>query len=114
MKYFKDDKYYATEGNVLNNLLSWGKTIDNRKLTPEEARDFQNLLYLLPEKFEEVMGIAPRTKEVADLLSKLSRTIGDDKYKKARGILNKLKKILGDNDPEVIRVSTFLKLMEDE
>ena len=60
---------------------------------------------------EEIMGAEPRTKEVAALLSKISRTIGDDRYDDARALSAELSRRLGENDPEVTRVRTLLDFM---
>ena len=60
---------------------------------------------------EEIMGAEPRTEEVAALLSKISRTIGDDRYDDARALSVELSRRLGENDPEVTRVRTLLDFM---
>ena len=60
---------------------------------------------------EEVMGADPRTEEVKALLSKISRTIGDNLYDDARALLTELSRRLGENDPEVTRIRTLLDFM---
>ena len=60
---------------------------------------------------EEIMDTDPRTEEVAALLSKISRTIGDDRYDDARALSAELSRRLGENDPEVTRVRTLLDFM---
>ena len=60
---------------------------------------------------EEIMGTDPRTRDVKALLSKISRTIGDDHYDDARVLLAELSRQLGENDPEVTRVRTLLEFM---
>ena len=60
---------------------------------------------------EEIMGTPPRTKTVNDLLSEISRTIGDDRYGEACDLLNDLTNRLGENDPEVTRIRTLLDFM---
>ena len=60
---------------------------------------------------EEIMGADPRTKDVKALLSKISRTIGDDHYDDAHVLLAELSRQLGENDPEVTRIRTLLKFM---
>ena len=57
---------------------------------------------------EEIMDTGPRTEEVKDLLSELSRMIGDDRYDDARALLTDLAHILGENDPDVTRIRTLL------
>lgn len=60
---------------------------------------------------EEVMDTDPRTRKVKDLLSEISRTIGDDRYDDARTLLADLAKHLGEDDPEVIRIRVLLDFM---
>ena len=60
---------------------------------------------------EEIMGTPPRTGTVNDLLSRISRTIGDDRYSEARDLLNDLTNRLGEDDPEVTRIRTLLGFM---
>jgi hypothetical protein len=62
---------------------------------------------------EEIMGAAPRTEVVQDLLATLSRAIGDAKYSVARRLLFDLASQVGENDPEVTRAETLLEFMED-
>ena len=60
---------------------------------------------------EEIMGTDPRTRNVKELLSKISRTIGDDRYDDAHGLLVELSRQLGENDPEVTHIRTLLDFM---
>ena len=60
---------------------------------------------------EEIMGTPPRTKTVNELLSRISRTIGDDRYGEACDLLNDLTNRLGEDDPEVTRIRTLLDFM---
>ena len=60
---------------------------------------------------EEIMDTDPRTKEVKDLLSEISRTIGDDRYADARALLTDLANLLGEDDPEVTRIRILLDFM---
>ena len=60
---------------------------------------------------EEIMGTDPRTRKVKDLLSEISRTIGDDSYDDVRALLADLAKHLGEDDPEVTRIRTLLDFM---
>ena len=60
---------------------------------------------------EEIMDTDPRTKKVKDRLSKISRTIGDNRYDDARTLLTDLAHILGEDDPEVTRIRTLLDFM---
>ncbi len=61
---------------------------------------------------EEIMESAPRTQEVQDLLTELSRQIGDEKYENARRLFDVLVAKLGEDDPEVTRVRTLLEFIE--
>ena len=63
---------------------------------------------------EEIMDVSPRTTEVDELLTKVSHEIGKHKYDSARGLLVKLVDRLGENDPEVTRMTTLLDFMEGE
>ena len=60
---------------------------------------------------EEIMDTNPRTKKVKDLLSEISRAIGDDRYDDARTLLADLAKHLGEDDPEVTRIRILLDFM---
>ena len=60
---------------------------------------------------EEIMDTDPRSRKVKDLLSEISRTIGDDRYDDARTLLADLAKHLGEDDPEVTRTRILLDFM---
>lgn len=61
---------------------------------------------------EEVMDADPRTKEVGDLLSKISGAIGKQQFTEARTLLAQAVEQLGDSDPEVTRIRTLLDFVE--
>lgn len=63
---------------------------------------------------EEIMDAPPRTQQVQDLLSRLSREIGTHRYGDAHASLDVLIEHLGENDPEVTRARTLLEFMEGE
>ena len=63
---------------------------------------------------EEIMDADPRTEEIQDLLGKLSRAVGNAKYKLARNLLVKLASQVGQNDPEVTRTETLLEFIGQE
>ena len=63
---------------------------------------------------EEIMDAEPRTPEVTDLLSQFSRAVGKQQFERARGLVTKLAKRLGEDDPEVTRARTLLDFMEGE
>lgn len=61
---------------------------------------------------EEIMKVDPRTQEAHKLLTRIGREIDGDKFEQARQSLSSLIEILGENDPEVIRLHTLLDFME--
>ena len=63
---------------------------------------------------EEIMDADPRTPEVKKLLSDVSQVIGKEQFGRARKITEQLVKFLGDEDPEVTRLTTLLDFMEGE
>ena len=63
---------------------------------------------------EEIMDSPARATEVEELLTKVSREIGKQRYEMARGLLAQLVGRLGENDPEVTRIRTLLDFMEGE
>ena len=63
---------------------------------------------------EEIMDAPPRTTEVEELLTKVSREVGKQRYEDARGLLAQLVSRLGESDPEVTRMRTLLDFMEGE
>ena len=62
---------------------------------------------------DEIMDAESRTKEAQDLLSQVSREIGEQRYEDARGLLAKIVEVLGETDPEVTRIQTLLDFLED-
>ena len=63
---------------------------------------------------EEVMDAPPRTAEVEDLLTKVSQELGKQRLEQARGLLAQLVDRLGENDPDVTRITTLLDFVEGE
>jgi predicted ATP-binding protein involved in virulence len=61
---------------------------------------------------EELMDADPRTKEVGDLLSEVSRAIGKQQFEHALQLLARLVDRLGEDDPEVTRIRTLLDFVE--
>ena len=61
---------------------------------------------------EEIMEVDPRTQEAHELLTRIGHEIDGDKFEQARRSLLSLVEILGENDPEVIRLHTLLDFME--
>ena len=63
---------------------------------------------------EEIMDADSRATEIQSLLSKVSQEVGQQRYDNARELLAQLVDRLGENDPEVTRIRTFLDFMEGE
>ena len=63
---------------------------------------------------EEIMETPPRTKDVEDILTKISHEIGKQRYENAQGLLNDLVDHLGEDDPEVTRIRTLIDFMVGE
>lgn len=63
---------------------------------------------------EEIMDAPPRNREVQALLVRVSREVGRQQYREARESLADLVDRVGENDPEVTRISTLLDFMEGE
>ena len=61
---------------------------------------------------EEIMGTDPRTQNVHNLLTRIGHEIDEDRFDPARCSLSSLIEILGENDPEVVRLQTLLDFME--
>ena len=61
---------------------------------------------------EEFMGTDPRTQNVHNLLTRIGHEIDEDRFEQARFSLSSLIEILGENDPEVVRLHTLLDFME--
>lgn len=63
---------------------------------------------------EEIMDADPRTRDVSELLSKISGAIGRQQFDDGRKLLGDLIRQLGEEDPEVTRLRTLLDFMEGE
>ena len=63
---------------------------------------------------EEVMDAHPRSSAIHELLTRISEQVGEHRYNNARRSLAQLVTRLGEDDPEVTRVSTLLDFMEGE
>jgi len=63
---------------------------------------------------EEIMNTEPRSAEVAQLISDISRDTEQRLVRKARQNLDRLVDRLGENDPEVTHLRTFLDLLEGD
>jgi len=63
---------------------------------------------------EEIMDAPPRNRKVTNLLARMSREVGEERYGKARESLANLVEQVGEGDPEVTRIRTLLDFMEGE
>jgi hypothetical protein len=63
---------------------------------------------------EEIMESGTRTAPVQDLLSRLSRAIGDGDHVAAETLLGQLSTTIGEDDPEVTRLRTLLEFVKGE
>ena len=61
---------------------------------------------------EEIMDADPRTQKVHELLTRIGHEIDEDRFEQARFSLSSLSDILGEDDPEVVRLHTLLDLLE--
>ena len=63
---------------------------------------------------EEIMDSPPRATKVDELLKKVSKEVGKQRYEHARQSLAQLVELLGEADPEVTRIRTLLDFIEGE
>jgi hypothetical protein len=63
---------------------------------------------------EEIMESGTRTAPVQELLSRLSRAIGDGDHVTAETLLGQLSNTIGEDDPEVTRLRTLLEFVKGE
>jgi predicted ATPase len=78
------------------------------KVTPKYyGRDISTILY-------EMMGVERRNKKVAKLLSVLFNTIEDEDLENSKLEYDKLIKILGEDDPAMVRAKSQLDYLQEE
>ena len=63
---------------------------------------------------EEVMGASSRNPSVDDLLTRLFRSIDDERFDAARSLLAEVETKLGSDDPEVTRARALMTFLESE
>jgi predicted ATP-binding protein involved in virulence len=63
---------------------------------------------------EEIMDARPRTEEIDELLSKLSKAITNESYEEAQKMLSEVIGKVGEDAPEVTRARTLLDFMESD
>jgi hypothetical protein len=60
------------------------------------------------------MDTNSRTESVDALLTTLARQIGDDDFEGARTTLREAERVLGENDPEIVRARTLMSFVEQQ
>ncbi len=76
------------------------------EMTPHTfGRDVASILY-------EVMAVFDRPDEIRAQLESVNRLIGEDKYYHAHTKLSELERILGSEDPEILRCKSMLAFLE--
>ena len=63
---------------------------------------------------DEVMETKPRTRQVHELLARISNEIGLDQYDDAKALLSELVEMVGEDDSEVIRIRTLLDFLRED
>lgn len=63
---------------------------------------------------DEVMDTTPRTGEIHELLARISKQIGLDRYDDAKVLLLELEGKVGESDSEVIRIRTLLDFLGED
>lgn len=63
---------------------------------------------------QEIMDTEPRTRDIEEKLTKISRQVDDDKFEDARKSLFSIEEILGENDPDVVRLRTLISFLEGD
>lgn len=61
---------------------------------------------------EEIMDSDQRTKEMNELIARISESIGKQQFDRARELLSSIVERIGENDPEVTRIRTLLDFVE--
>ncbi|HRB70817.1 MAG TPA: AAA family ATPase [Flavobacterium sp.] len=63
---------------------------------------------------EELLDAPIRNIEINKKFIKLSKSVDDEKFEDAKQLISELKKILGENDPELIRTNSMIQFLEDD
>lgn len=63
---------------------------------------------------QEIMDTDSRTRDIEKRLTLVSNQIDKDKFESARSSLSSIQKILGENDADVVRLSTLISLLEGD
>ena len=93
------------------------------EVKPENIHSIEeNEVYSLPYSYgvdssrilEEIMDTPSRTEEASNLLDRISEELNDSRFDRVSESLQSLIEILGEDDPEVTRIQTYLDLVEGE
>ena len=63
---------------------------------------------------QDIMDAESRTRDMQDKMARISRQIDEDRFKDARNSLRSMAAILGEDDPDVVRLNTLISLMEGD
>ena len=81
---------------------------DGQVYSPSHSRGIDSSRVL-----EEIMDADSRTRIVHELLTEIGHEIDEDRFEQARCSLSSLSDILGEDDPEVVRLHTLLDFLEE-
>ena len=62
----------------------------------------------------DIMNAESRTGDMQDKMDRISRQIDEDKFKDARNSLRSMAAILGEDDPDVVRLNTLISIIEGD
>jgi len=63
---------------------------------------------------EELLESPIRNIKTLKEFEKINDNVDAEKYKEAKSIIKKLKEILGENDPELIRINSMIQFLEED
>jgi len=63
---------------------------------------------------EEILDAPVRNVDINKKFVELSNAVDDEKFDDAKKLISKLKKILGENDPELIRTNSMIQFLEED
>ena len=63
---------------------------------------------------QEIMYTGSRTRKIEEKLNQISCKIDEDEFKDARKSLQSIAEVLGENDPDVVRLNTLISFMEGD
>ncbi|WP_407535113.1 AAA family ATPase [Elizabethkingia miricola] len=63
---------------------------------------------------EELLDTPIRNTDINKEFIKLNKSVDDEKFAEAKKLISELKKILGDYDPELIRINSMIQFLEED